>query len=177
MGYILLILFIFIFISALLYRPVAVSNPLTATLRNITIPQTNKGFSTDPKAGSIETRYCQLSKAATHSVSTMTQPCGSHAHCSVAIGRLPSVVSTNRSWWSLSSVRGEPCRTTRAFTLYPSTSSGRTNLSPSSSPWKRGSKQPLQTMPHKFPSLWGIVPDKKLFAPIIPFSSYAMALW
>ena len=63
-----------------LYCPVAVSNPLTAPLRNITIPQTNKGFSTDPKAGSIETRYCQLSKSATHSVSTMTQPCGSHAH-------------------------------------------------------------------------------------------------
>ena len=62
------------------YRPFVVSNPLTAPLRNITIPQTNKGFSTDPKAGSIETRYCQLSKSATPSVSTMTQPCGSHAH-------------------------------------------------------------------------------------------------
>ena len=80
------------------YRPFVVSNPLTAPLRNITIPQTNKGFSTDPNAGSIETRYCQLSKSATHSVSTMTQPCGSHAHCTAAIGRLPSVVSTNRSW-------------------------------------------------------------------------------
>ena len=58
-----MILFIFIFISMPLYRPVAVSNPLTAPLRNITIPQTNKGFSTDPKAGSIETRYCQLSES------------------------------------------------------------------------------------------------------------------
>ena len=66
--------------SAPLYRPVTVSRSLTAPLRNITIPQTNKGFSTDPKAGSIETRYCQLSESATHSVSTMTQPCGSHAH-------------------------------------------------------------------------------------------------
>ena len=96
----------FIFISAPLYRPFAVSNPLTAPLRNITIPQTNKGFSTDPKAGSIETRYCQLSKSATHSVSTMTQPCGSHAHCTAAIGRLQScskhkpfvVIPVLRSW-------------------------------------------------------------------------------
>ena len=75
-----MILLIFIFMSAPLYRPVTVSRSLTAPLRNITIPQTNKGFSTDPKAGSIETRYCQLSESATHSVSTMTQPCGSHAH-------------------------------------------------------------------------------------------------